>query len=138
MPPLKAGDLVKGKSKLLLRKRGRVVEVISDGPKKKYRVDWTDSTSGVIFGRSLEILPDNDAPNPVYGPRNIDLTPPVPPREDDNYRENDDESNDEAESDRDGSLGGENELQPEDGLVEVMEGAQCRYNFLLIFLDNNA
>ena len=55
MPPLKAGDLVKGKSKLLLRKRGRVVEVISDGPKKKYRVDWTDSTSGVIFGRSLEI-----------------------------------------------------------------------------------
>ena len=53
---------MKGKSKLLQRKRGRVTGVLTEGSKKKYRIEWTDSSVGDIFGRSLEKNPAGDAP----------------------------------------------------------------------------
>jgi hypothetical protein len=71
MQSFKPGDDVTGKSKLLLRKRGRVIDVITDSHQKKYRVAWSDSTSGVIFGRSLQKCLPLEAPGPSIGPTSI-------------------------------------------------------------------
>jgi len=118
MPQLEVGDLVKGKSKLLKRKRGSVAEVIAEGSRKKYRVDWTDLTSGVIFGRSLEKLSAVGSPAPLIGPILAEHETPVPRREDDLYEENDSDSDDDIGSVGEPVSDGDNELQPEDGLVE--------------------
>jgi hypothetical protein len=67
MQSFKPGDEVLGKSKLLLRKRGRVMEVITESHQKKYRVAWSDSTSGVIFGRSLQKCLPLETPGALIG-----------------------------------------------------------------------
>jgi len=126
MPPLKAGDLVKGKSKLLIQKRGRIAEVITEGPKKKFRVEWNDSTSGVIFARSLEKIAADEPPGILIGPQIGGNDIRAPHREDDYYIENEEESDSGHSSDGQENLDEDNELHPEDGLVDPPDGPQRR------------
>ena len=45
---------MKGKSKSLLGKRGRVESVNTSGKSAKHRVIWSDGTSGDYFTRALD------------------------------------------------------------------------------------
>jgi hypothetical protein len=113
---LKVGDLVKGNSKLILQKRGRITEVCTENQKKKFRVEWNDSSVGVIFGRSLKKIAADGPPSPLIGPIIGGNVIAVPNREDDNYSEEGGESDDGASSDGQEDFDIENEIDPEDGL----------------------
>ena len=111
---------MKGRSKLLLRKRGRVSEVISEGSRKKYLIEWTDSTSGVIFGRSLEKFVAESAPCQIIGPiigGHDDI--PGPRREVEMHEEDDEVSHDADNVEENRSVDEDNEIHPEDGFVEA-------------------
>lgn len=127
---------MKGKSKLLLQKRGRVTEVVTEGSKKKFRVEWTDSTSGVIFARSLEKISADVNPPPFIGPIIGEQETPPPHREDEYYREDNEESDDGMDSDGQSNLDVENEQQPEDGLVETPAGPQRRCVLYCLYFVN--
>lgn len=108
---------MKGKSKLIEKKRGRVTEVVTQGTKKKYRVTWDDSSTGVIFARSLEKIPVVGAPPPFIGPTLGENQNHLPHREDDLYEEQNEDSDSGIDSERERDLDVDNEIQPEDGLV---------------------
>jgi hypothetical protein len=113
---------VTGKSKLLLRKRGRVTDVITDSHQKKYRVAWSDSTSGVIFGRSLQKSLPLEAPDPLIGPTPIAHRTPVPHREDDYYSEEHEDSDNGDDSDGNEFVERDNEDGMEHTAPNVAQG----------------
>ena len=124
---LKVGDLVNGNSKLLQRKRGRITEVCTGAQKKQFRVEWDDTSVGVIFGRSLKKIEAVGDPPPVIGPTILGNVIAGPLREDDNYSENAGDSDADASSDGQEDLEVENEVHPEDGLILTPEGEVARY-----------
>jgi hypothetical protein len=129
MPPLKPGDQVKGKTKLLQRKRGIITESITEGTKKKLRVEWSDSTSDVVFARSLEKIPDVGAPGPLIGPTLGANLLSTPHREDNFYEDEGEDSESDVDSERDRDHGEDNEIPPEDGLIESPNNQPIRCVF---------
>lgn len=122
---IKVGDLVTGKSKRLLGKRGRVIATDTAGTSKKSHVQWSDGSEGHYFARALAseaTLPAvQQPPTPPNVEQNLPTTLVQATQESSGgHRSNEDEqSSSSSESDSDSDFDdedGPNETHPEYGL----------------------
>ena len=128
---------MKGKSKRHSQKRGSILEVLTNGPRKKFRVLWNDSSTDEVFPNSLEKIPASAPTGPFIGPTIAGRDTPLPHREDELYEMDSQPSSDDDDSVMSIDLQDDNEVPPEDGALATPDGPPQRYflslHFLIVF-----